>query len=172
MKIQFRSSSALALSALVLNSVAAQPASSGSFSLVGPMSQFRKLHTATLLSSGKVVVAGGTPFAQAATSEIFDPLTATWTNSGPLNTGREFHTATLLQDGRVVVTDSALWKDNRGYRLQWLKEDFEKVWMKTKGGVGMVICPPPQAQVKLMQNLPPFPTDRLKAAAAAKAGGS
>jgi len=78
----------------------------------------------------------------------------------------------VTDDGRVVVTDSALWKDNRGYRLQWFKEDFEKVWMKTKGGVGMVICPPPQAPVKLMQNLPPFPADRLKAAAAAKVGGS
>src|ERR1700752_4232295 len=99
-----RNSFALALSALLLNSVAAQPSSSGSFSLVGSMSQFRKFHTATLLSNGKVLVAGGTPFAQAATSEIFDPFTATWTDSGPLNAGREFHTATLLQDGRVVVT--------------------------------------------------------------------
>jgi len=68
------------------------------------MGQFRRDHTATLLLNGTVLVAGGAPFAQAATSEIFDPFTATWTNSGPLNTGREFHTATLLQDGRVVVT--------------------------------------------------------------------
>src|SRR5882724_10023241 len=84
MKIQLRRSFALALSALVLKSIAAQPASPGSFSLVGSLSQFRKLHTATLLCNGKVLVAGGAPFAQAATSEIFDPLTATWTNSGPL----------------------------------------------------------------------------------------
>src|SRR5204863_3335449 len=67
-------------------------------------SQFRKDHTATLLSNGKVVVAGGRPLAQAATSELYDPMTQTWTNSGALNTGREFHTATLLLDGRVVVT--------------------------------------------------------------------
>lgn len=78
----------------------------------------------------------------------------------------------VTDDGRVVVTDSALWKDGRGYRLQWFQEDFEKVWMQTKGGVGMVICPPPQAAMKLIPNLPPFPVDRLKPAAPAKPAGA
>src|SRR6266446_3024592 len=104
MKIQLRIVFAVALNTLVLASVAAQPPSPGSFLLVGSMSQFRKLHTATLLSNGKVLVAGGRPIAQATTSEIYDPAAQTWTNSAALNTGREFHTATLLQDGRVVVT--------------------------------------------------------------------
>src|SRR5438445_995468 len=104
MKIQLRIVFAVALSTLVLRSVAEQPASTGSFLLVGSMSQFRRAQTATLLFNGKVLVAGGVPFAQAATSEIYDPAAETWTNSGPLHTGREFHTATLLQDGRVVVT--------------------------------------------------------------------
>jgi hypothetical protein len=78
----------------------------------------------------------------------------------------------VTDDGRVVVTDSALWKTNRGYCLQWFAEDFEKVWMKTKGGVGMVICPPPQAPMKLIKELPPFPADRLKSAARATAKGA
>lgn len=78
----------------------------------------------------------------------------------------------VTDDGRVIVTDSALWKENRGYCLQWYKEDFEKVWMKTKGGVGMVICPPPQAQRKLIKDLPPFPLDRLKSAAPAAGKGA
>src|SRR6266568_5372272 len=104
MKIQLRSSVALALSALVLKSIAAQSASPGSFSLVRSMSQFRKLHTATLLPNGKVLVAGGSPLAQAATSELYDPTTQTWTNSGAINLGREFHTATALTDGSVMVT--------------------------------------------------------------------
>jgi hypothetical protein len=73
----------------------------------------------------------------------------------------------VTDDGRVVVTDSALWKTNRGYCLQWFQEDFEKVWMKTKGGVGMVICPPAQAEMKLVKDLPPFPADRLEPAATA-----
>jgi len=68
------------------------------------MNQFRRQHTATRLSNGKVIVAGGVPFAQAATSELDDPVTQIWTNSGALNIGREFHSATLPADGQVMVT--------------------------------------------------------------------
>ncbi len=75
----------------------------------------------------------------------------------------------VTDDGRVVVTDSALWKDNRGYCCQWYKQDFEKIWMKTKGGVGMVICPPPDAPMKLVKDLPAFPAERRKPTAAATA---
>ena len=85
-----------------LNCTAA--AGTGSFTLVGSMKQFRRQHTATLLSDGRVLVAGGAPVLVAATSEIYDPSTTTWTHSGALNTGRQLHTATLLQDGRVMVT--------------------------------------------------------------------
>ncbi len=66
----------------------------------------------------------------------------------------------LTDDGRVVVTDSALGKSAKGYRCQWVRQDFEKVWWKTKGGVGMVICPPPGATQHLVTDLPVFPTDR------------
>src|SRR6266853_356444 len=104
MKTQLRTALALALFALALNLAGAAPTPAGSFSLVGSMSQFRRAHTATLLSDGKVLVAGGTPFVQAATSELYDPTTQTWTNSGALSLGREFHTATLLADGGVMVT--------------------------------------------------------------------
>src|ERR1051326_1810020 len=76
----------------------------GSFSLVSPLNQFRRFHTASLLPNGKVLVSGGTPLAQAATSELYDPATLSWTNSGMLNTARELHTATVLADGRVMVT--------------------------------------------------------------------
>jgi Peptidase_C39 like family len=78
----------------------------------------------------------------------------------------------VTDDGRVIVTDSYLWKENKGYQCQWLQEDFEKVWMKAKGGVGMVICPPPQAEMKLVTELPPFPSDRFNPATTAKPGGS
>jgi hypothetical protein len=74
----------------------------------------------------------------------------------------------VTDDGRVVVTDSALWRNNKGYRCQWFKEDFEKVWMQTKGGVGMVICPPAGAKLKLVKDLPPFPKERLQPATPAK----
>lgn len=65
----------------------------------------------------------------------------------------------ITPDGRVVVTDSAL-KPGPGSQCQWLKEDFEKVWMTTKGGVGMVICPPEDAAVRKVASLAEFPGDR------------
>ena len=66
----------------------------------------------------------------------------------------------ITEDGRAIVTDSALKKDNRGYCCQWLMEDFEKIWMKTKGGVSMVICEPGNAQKYFVENLAPFPADQ------------
>ena len=66
----------------------------------------------------------------------------------------------MTDDGRVVVTDSALGKSGRGHLCQWLRNDFEKVWMQAKGGVAMVICPPTGAPVRQVTDLPPFPKDR------------
>ncbi|PYS29126.1 MAG: hypothetical protein DMF75_17780, partial [Acidobacteria bacterium] len=60
--------------------------------------------TATLLPSGKVLVAGGTegdsPFNSA---ELYDPATGTWSITGRLTTERQNHTATLLPNGKVLV---------------------------------------------------------------------
>ena len=80
MRIRIGRAIALALGALVFNPVWASSAANGSFTLVQPMKQFRRQQTATLLLDGKVLVAGGAPFLQAATSEIFDPITGNWTN--------------------------------------------------------------------------------------------
>jgi len=66
----------------------------------------------------------------------------------------------VTDDGRVVVTDSALGKSGTGYLCQWLQSDFERIWMQTKGGVAMVICPPRGALKHCVTNLPPFPAHR------------
>lgn len=66
----------------------------------------------------------------------------------------------VTDDGRVVVTDSALGKSGQGYLCQWKQSDFETVWMRTKGGIAMVICPPAGAVERLVNPLPPFPKDR------------
>jgi hypothetical protein len=73
-------------------------------------------HTATLLQNGKVLIAGGWDLVPApgrhttiATpeSEIYDPLTDTWSRTGDLNLARFAHTATLLQDGEVLIAGGA-----------------------------------------------------------------
>ena len=63
-------------------------------------------HTATLLASGKLLVAGGVKSAGAGTAavDLFDPVDATWSAVAPMNVVRSSHTATLLADGRVLVT--------------------------------------------------------------------
>jgi hypothetical protein len=63
-------------------------------------------HTATLLSSGKVLVAGGRSFGNyPASTELFDPANGTWTATGDLYSsfGRASHTATLLPSGKVLI---------------------------------------------------------------------
>ena len=66
----------------------------------------------------------------------------------------------VTDDGRVIVTDSFLGKSGHGHLCQWLQSDFETVWMRTKGGIAMVICPPAGTPARLVTKLPPFPTDR------------
>ena len=75
-----------------------------SWTATGSMSTARTLHTATLLPSGKVLVAGGVNSSgELASAELYDPATGLWTATGSLRTARKLHTATLLPDGRVLV---------------------------------------------------------------------
>lgn len=69
-----------------------------------PLSTTRQGHSATLLSDGRVLVAGGgTSLAPEDSAEIYDPATGAWAATAPMNLGRTDHTATLLGDGRVLV---------------------------------------------------------------------
>jgi Bacterial Ig-like domain (group 2)/Galactose oxidase, central domain len=87
--------------------------SNGSFAPTGSMSEARGVHTATLLSTGRVLIVGGgdtgggrPPFAGdgSATAEVYDPATGTFTPTANISTARIGHTATLLLDGRVLIT--------------------------------------------------------------------
>jgi large repetitive protein len=74
------------------------------WSAVGMMSTPRDRHTATLLPSGKVLVAGsGTQYGMENSAELYDPALGTWTPTGSLLTGRYYHTATLLSSGQVLA---------------------------------------------------------------------
>ena len=70
--------------------------------LTATMSSTRVGHSATLLRSGRVLIAGGIIGASLA-AEVFDPATESFTTVGQLNYGRSSHTATLLPDGRVLL---------------------------------------------------------------------
>ena len=83
----------------------AKAQSAGTFTETGGMTIPRAGHTATLLTNGKVLVAGGTAdyIAPIATAELYDPETRLFSRTGSMTAPRYYHTATLLPDGRVLV---------------------------------------------------------------------
>ncbi len=76
----------------------------GTFAATGSMNVARAGHTATLLGSGRVLIAGGYNDSGALNSaEIYEPSTGTFTRTGNMTIGRYGHGATLLADGRVLI---------------------------------------------------------------------
>ena len=83
--------------------------------MTGPLYDTRYSHTATLLLSGKVLVAGGQHRDGVQNSaEVYDPAAGTWTNTGcfpefphcrffHMTEQRSQHTATLLRNGKVLI---------------------------------------------------------------------
>jgi N-acetylneuraminic acid mutarotase len=70
----------------------------------GSLNVKRLSHTATLLTNGQVLVAGGFCNGHMLSSaELYDSATGKWTTTGSLNFRHQYHTATLLQDGRVLI---------------------------------------------------------------------
>ena len=90
----------------------AAAATPGTWTTVGSMTSPRSAHTATLLPSGKVLVAGGSDLSPGvppttksyATAELYDPATGRWSSTGSMTVARTYFTATLLPNGKVLVT--------------------------------------------------------------------
>lgn len=70
-----------------------------------PMLQARAFHTATLLSTGKVLIAGGVQGIVSYTAELYDPATDTFSATGPMigSFGAVDHSATILLNGNVLI---------------------------------------------------------------------
>lgn len=65
------------------------------------MSTARFVHTATLLPSGGILIAGGHGDGPLSSTELYDPVVGTVTCT--MNTAHVNHTATLLPSGGVLV---------------------------------------------------------------------
>jgi large repetitive protein len=81
----------------------------GEFSITGSMTVGRGGQTSTILSDGRVLVAGGTGESEGgdgpalSSAELYDPGTGTFSATGTMTSGREYDTATLLPNGRVLI---------------------------------------------------------------------
>ena len=84
----------------------------GTFSVLPDMTDRRGGHSATLLTNGQVLVAGGVDAwiigdrvedEYLATAELFDPRTSTFISTGGMAYPRAGHTATPLSSGKILV---------------------------------------------------------------------
>ena len=85
------------------------PGQATGFTATGSLGTGRSEHTATLLQSNKVLVAGGsdTNANSLPTVELYDPAAGTFAATGSMAGARTLHTATLLKDGRVLIAGGA-----------------------------------------------------------------
>jgi large repetitive protein len=74
--------------------------STGTWTRTAPMPAPHSGQTATLLSNGWVLTAGG----QSAAAQVYEPQRRMWIATGAMSTPRTDQTATLLADGQVLVT--------------------------------------------------------------------
>jgi hypothetical protein len=93
--------------------------SAGTFSFTGNLTASRAFHTSSLLSDGRVLIAGGSSFVDStdlmfhsclpisypclASAELYDAATGLFLSTGSMTAARAGHTATLLNNGAVLI---------------------------------------------------------------------
>jgi hypothetical protein len=77
----------------------------GKFNSTGSMTELRGNPSTTLLSDGRVLIAGGVGLASntLTSAELYDPATGKFNSTGSMTSGQVLTTATLLSDGRVLI---------------------------------------------------------------------
>ncbi|CAF1404823.1 unnamed protein product [Rotaria sordida] len=75
------------------------------WSITGNMNYGRSYHTASMLSNGQVLVAGGSGTGSVSlnSAELYNPSTGVWTITGNMIYTRYRHTASVLSNGQVLV---------------------------------------------------------------------
>jgi hypothetical protein len=101
------------LSTSIPFSLSGLPTCTPGWATAGSFAGARATHSATLLSSGKVLIMGGhtdrygnSPLASAA---VYDPGSGTWSATAPMTWARGDNTATLLPAGKVLVSGGYNW---------------------------------------------------------------
>jgi hypothetical protein len=85
-------------------------------------------HTATLLPTGNVLVAGGGTFRTAsptASTFLYDPSNNTWSSAGDMAHSRKGHTATLLPNSQVLAAGGTSFRLNSSAELY---DPFRGTW--------------------------------------------
>jgi hypothetical protein len=82
------------------------------WSSVGDMGFPRQDANATLLTTGQVLVDGGrnlgSPEVRYASSELYDPVTASWSPAGSMSSVRASHTTTTLANGELLAAGGSI----------------------------------------------------------------
>lgn len=93
-----------ATSCTALNTAEIYDPIAGTFTATGSLNAARFSASASVLVSGKVLIAGGFDGTNyPAVAELFDPVAGTFSTTGSLNTPRQSATATLLDNGIVLI---------------------------------------------------------------------
>lgn len=100
-----------------------------SWSDAAPMRIDRLYHSATLLRSGHVLVAGGVGGRPDGAADLYDPKSNTWKPASSMRQARAHHTTTLLASGRVLAVGG----ESAASTTAELYDPTTNTWMDTGG---------------------------------------